>query len=113
MKAYAGDAIRNVAILGHIHTGKTQLTSALLHTAGMTPKLTKVMEGNTVTDSDEEEISRKTSISTGIAYAEWENAKINLLDTPGDSTFVAEAKASMIAADSALILVDAAAGVQV
>ena len=113
MKAYSGEFIRNVAILGHIHTGKTQLTSALLHTAGMTPKLTKVAEGNTVTDWDEEEIAKKISISTGIAYAEWQNTKINLLDTPGDSTFVSEAKASMIAADSALILVDAAAGVQV
>src|SRR5271168_3820364 len=113
MKAYAGESIRNVAVLGHIHTGKTQLTSALLHTAGMTPKLTRVIEGNTVTDWDDEEIAKKISISTGVAYAEWENTKINLLDTPGDSTFVAEAKASMIAADSALILVDAAAGVQV
>ncbi len=113
MKAYAGEAIRNVAILGHIHTGKTQLTSALLYTAGMTPKLTKVMEGNTITDWDDEEIAKKISISTGVAYAEWQNTKINLLDTPGDSTFVNEAKASMIAADSALILVDAAAGVQV
>jgi len=113
MKAYSGEAIRNVAILGHIHTGKTQLTSALLYTAGMTPKLTKVAEGNTVTDWDEEEIAKKISISTGIAYAEWQNTKITLLDTPGDSTFVSEAKASMIAADSALILVDAAAGVQV
>src|SRR5271155_1253766 len=113
MKVYAGEAVRNVAILGHIHTGKTQLTSALLHTAGMTPKLTKVAEGNTVTDWDEEEIAKKISISTGIAYAEWQNTKINLLDTPGDSTFVAETKASMIAADSAIILVDAAAGVQV
>ena len=113
MKSYSGEAIRNVAILGHIHTGKTQLTSALLYTAGMTPKLTKVAEGNTVTDWDEEEIAKKISISTGIAYAEWQNTKITLLDTPGDSTFVSEAKASMIAADSALILVDAAAGVQV
>ena len=113
MKAYAGDAIRNVAILGHSNTGKTQLTSALLHTAGMTPKLTKVAEGNTITDWEEEEIARKISISAGVAYAEWEGTKINLIDTPGDSTFVNETKAAMIAADSALILVDAAAGVQV
>ena len=113
MKAYAGEAIRNIAVLGHSNTGKTQLTSALLYTAGMTPKLTKVAEGNTITDWDEEEISKKISISTGIAYAEWQNTRINLLDTPGDSTFVNETKASMIAADAALILVDAAAGVQV
>jgi len=67
MKAYAGESIRNVAILGHSNTGKTQLTSALLFTAGMTPKLTKDAEGNTITDWDEEEIAKKISISTGVA----------------------------------------------
>jgi elongation factor G len=113
MKTYSTEWIRNVGITGHGDTGKTQLTSALLHTAGMTPRFGKVGEGSTVTDWDEEEIARKISIQTGVAYAEWGNAKINLLDTPGYSTFVNETKASLIAADAALILVDAAAGVQV
>ena len=76
-------------------------------------------EGNTVTDWDEEEIARKISIQTGIAYAEWaapgqsEKTKINFLDTPGYSTFVNETRATLIAADAALVVVDALAGVQV
>jgi elongation factor G len=119
MKAYSGKSIRNVGIVGHGDTGKTQLVSALLFTSGMTNRLGKVVEGNTVTDWDEEEIARKISIQTGLAFAEWpsvaegEKTKINFIDTPGYSTFLNEAKASLIAADSALILVDAVAGVQV
>ncbi len=119
MKSYNTEWIRNVGIVGHGDTGKTQLASSLLHTAGMTPRLGKVAEGSTVTDWDEEEIARKISINTGLAYAEWqapgqnEKTKINLLDTPGYSTFVNETKASLVAADAALILVDAVSGVQV
>src|SRR3984893_3162211 len=119
MKSYNTEWIRNVGIVGHGDTGKTQLVSSLLFTAGMTPRLGKVTEGSTVTDWDEEEIARKISINTGLAYAEWqvpgepEKAKINLLDTPGYSTFINETKSSLIAADASLIVVDAAAGVQV
>src|SRR5579863_1993774 len=119
MKNYNTEWIRNVGIVGHGDTGKTQLVSSLLHTAGMTPRLGKVTEGTTTTDWDEEEVARKISINTGVAYAEWqapgqtEKTKINLLDTPGYSTFINETKSSLIAADAALILVDAAAGVQV
>ncbi len=119
MKAYATEMIRNVGIVGHGDTGKTQLVSSLLFTAGMTPRLGKVTDGSTVTDWDEEEIARKISIQTGLAYVEWapggqsEKLKINLLDTPGYSTFVNDTKAALIAADAALILVDATAGVQV
>ncbi len=126
MKAYGTQYIRNVGIVGHGDAGKTQLVSSLLFTAGMTNRLGKVAEGNTVTDWDEEEIARKISIQTGIAYAEWpvagsameaagqsEKTKINLLDLPGYSTFVNETRASLVAADSALILVEAVAGVQV
>ena len=119
MKSYTTDWIRNVGIVGHGDTGKTQLVSSCLFAAGMTPRLGKVTEGNTVTDWDEEEIARKISIHTGMAFAEWaapgqsEKTKINFLDTPGYSTFINDTKASLIAADAALILVDAAAGVQV
>src|ERR1700736_985411 len=119
MKSYNTEWIRNVGIVGHGDTGKTQLVSSLLFTAGMTPRLGKVTEGSTVTDWDEEEIARKISINTGMAYAEWqvpglpEKAKINFLDTPGYSTFINETKSSLIAADASLIVVDAAAGVQV
>ena len=85
----------------------------------MTPRLGKVADGSTTTDWDEEEIARKISINTGLAYAEWatpgqpEKTKINFLDTPGYSTFINETRASLMAADAALIVVDAAAGVQV
>ena len=124
MKAYATQSIRNVGIAGHGDTGKTQLVSSLLFTAGMTTRLGKVAEGNTVTDWDEEEIARKISIQTGLAYAEWapsgqpqqapaEKIKINFLDTPGYSTFLNDTRASLVAADAALIVVDAVAGVQV
>ena len=119
MKSYTTDWIRNVGIVGHGDTGKTQLVSSLLYTAGMTQRLGKVTDGSTVTDWDEEEIARKITISTGVAFAEWqvpgqaEKTKINFLDTPGYSTFINETKASLIGADAALIVVDAAAGVQV
>jgi elongation factor G len=119
MKAYTTPFIRNVGIVGHGDTGKTQLVSSLLFTAGMTNRLGKVAEGNTVTDWDEEEIARKITIHTGLAYAEWaptgqaEKTKINFLDTPGYTTFINDTRASLIAADAALILVDALAGVQV
>jgi elongation factor G len=119
MKSYNTDWIRNVGIVGHGDTGKTQLVSSLLYTAGMTPRLGRVSDGSTTTDWDEEEIARRISINTGMAYAEWqapgqpEKAKINFLDTPGYSTFINETKSSLIAADASLILIDAAAGVQV
>src|ERR1700682_3813772 len=121
MKTYRTRDIRNVGIVGHGGTGKTQLVSSLLFTAGMTPRWGKIAEGTTTTDWDAEEIARKISIQTGIAFAEWpctfcppgDKVKINLLDLPGYSTFITEAKASLIAADAALITVDAHVGSQV
>jgi elongation factor G len=119
MKAYNTQFIRNVGIVGHGDTGKTQLVSSLLFTAGMTPRHGKVAEGTTATDWDEEEIARKITIQTSFAYAEWaapgqpEKTKINFIDTPGYSTFVNETRSTLVAADCALILIDAHTGVQV
>jgi elongation factor G len=120
MKIFATKDIRNVGIVGHGGTGKTQLVSSLLHTAGVTQRWGKVAEGSTVTDWDEEEIARKISLQTGLAYAEWpctlcggNTVKINLIDLPGYGTFINETKASLIAADAALITVDAHTGSQV
>jgi elongation factor G len=119
MKTYLTKDIRNVGIVGHGGTGKTQLVSSLLHTAGMTQRWGKVAEGTAVTDWDEEEIARKISIQTGLAHAEWpapvspDKVKINFIDLPGYATFITETKASLIAADAALIAVDAHVGVQV
>jgi len=113
LKTYEGKDIRNVGVVGHGDSGKTSLTSALLFTAGATSRLTKVDEGNTVTDFDEEEIQRKISISTSLAYAEWKKNKINFLDTPGYNIFLNDTRASLAAADSVLVVVDAVAGVEV
>ena len=113
MKTYEGKDIRNVGVVGHGDSGKTTLTAALLFTAGATNRLLRVDEGNTITDFDEEEVQRKVSISTAIAVAEWKKTKINLLDTPGYNIFINDTRAALIAADSALVVVDGVAGVEV
>jgi len=113
VKVYEGKDIRNVGVVGHLHCGKTMLTSALLYTAGAVNRLLRPDEGNTVTDFDDEEIARKLTISTSVGIAEWEKCKINLLDTPGFSIFIEDARAALQAADSALIVVDGVNGVEV
>jgi elongation factor G len=113
MRVYDAASIRNVAVVGHGGSGKTQLVSALLFDAGMVNRLGKVDEGNTVTDYDDEEISRKHTLSASLAYAEWNKTKINLIDTPGFGNFFADARAAIQVADGALVVVDAVAGVEV
>ena len=113
MKIYDGQNIRNVALVGHGDTGKTQLISALLFTAGMVNRLGKVDEGTSVTDYDEEEIQRKFSITAALAHAEWGKAKVNFIDTPGYNIFMHETEGALVAADSALLLVHAVAGMEV
>ncbi|MCW5980193.1 MAG: elongation factor G [Bryobacteraceae bacterium] len=113
MKVYAGREIRNVAVTGHGNSGKTSLVAGCLFTTGATTRLTRVDEGNTLTDFDDEEIQRKITISTAVAIAEWKKHKINLLDTPGFNIFINDTKASMVAADAALVLVEGVAGVEV
>src|SRR5438309_1772563 len=113
MKVYDAASIRNVALVGHTGSGKTQLTSAILSDAGMVNRFGKVDEGTTVTDYDEEEIARKHTLSAGLAYAEWNKQKINLIDTPGIGNFLSEARAALHVADAALVVVDAVGGVMV
>jgi elongation factor G len=113
VKIYEGENIRNVALVGHGDTGKTQLVSALLYTAGMANRLGKVDEGTSITDYDEEEIQRKFSISASLAYAEWGKAKINFIDTPGYNIFMHETEAAMVAADSVLVFIHGVAGIEV
>ncbi|MGA6985918.1 MAG: elongation factor G [Terriglobales bacterium] len=117
MKVYAAANLRNLALIGHGHAGKTTLVSAMLYTAGAAPRLGRVDDGSAPTDYDEEEIARKMSISTGLAFVEWGQAdakvKINLLDTPGFNMFVHEAKMALPVVDAALVVVDGVAGVEV
>jgi elongation factor G len=113
VKVYEGANIRNVALVGHGHAGKTSLVSALLYTAGATQRMGRVDDGSAITDYDEEEIARKMSVGTGIAFAEWGKTKINLLDTPGFNMFVNEAKTVLPVVEAALVVVDGVAGVEV
>jgi len=113
VKVYEGTNIRNVAIVGHGHAGKTALVAAALYTSGATPRLGRVDDGTAPTDYDEEEIARKMSISTGVAFAEWSKCKINFLDTPGFNMFVNEAKTVLPVVEAALVVVDGVAGVEV
>src|SRR3954452_19018942 len=113
MKVYDAASIRNVALVGHSGSGKTQLASAMLADAGMVNRFGKVDEGTTVTDFDEEEIARKHTLSASLGYAEWAKQKINLIDTPGIGNFFADARAALAVADAALVVVDAVGGAMV
>ena len=100
-------------MVGHGHAGKTSLVSAMLYTSGATQRPGRVDDGSATTDYDEEEISRKMSISTGCAVVEWGGTKINVLDTPGFNMFVHEAKMVLPVVDAAIVVVDGVAGVEV
>jgi elongation factor G len=113
MKVYPASAIHNVAVVGHNGVGKTTLVSALLHEAGAAPRFGRVEDGNAPTDFDPEEIERKISISLAVASLEWKKNKVNLIDTPGYGIFVSEMICGLKAADAALLVVDAVAGVEV
>jgi elongation factor G len=113
MKVYDAASIRNVALVGHSGSGKTQLASAILSDASMVNRFGKVDDGTTVTDYDEEEIARKHTLSASLAYAEWNRQKINVIDTPGIGNFLSDARAALQVADAALVVVDAVAGVMV
>jgi len=113
VKVYEGANIRNVVMMGHGHAGKTSLVSAMLYTAGATQRLGRVDDGTAPTDYDDEEIARKMSIGSGLAYVEWGKTKINVVDTPGFSMFVHEAKMVLPVVEAAIVVVDGVAGVEV
>ena len=113
MDVYRTDRIRNVVLLGHGGSGKTTLAEAMAYLAGMTSRLGRVEDGNTVSDFDKEEIKRHFSISTSVIPVPWDKVKINILDTPGYFDFVGEVEEAVSAADAAIIVVSGKAGVQV
>ena len=113
MKVYDAPSLRNVALVGHSGAGKTQLVSTLLFSAGAVNRLGRVDDGTTVTDYDDEEITRKHTLSAALAYAEWNRTKINFIDTPGMANFLSDARAALRVVEAALVVVDAVAGVEV
>ena len=113
MKVYDASGIRNVAIVGHSGSGKTQLVSAMLFDAKMVNRLGMVDEGTTTTDFDDEEIARKHTLASSVAFVEWNKTKINLIDTPGIGNFMSDTRAALRVADAAIVVVDAVAGVEV
>jgi elongation factor G len=112
VKIYQGQDIRNVALVGHAHSGKTTLVAALLHAAKMTDRLGRVDDGSAVTAYDEEDVARRTTMQNALAFAEWHNVKINFVDTPGFPMFVHEARAALLPVETALLVVNAACGVE-
>src|SRR5580693_1653619 len=112
MKTYQGSEIRNVAVVGHAHCGKTTLISALLHAAKMTPTQGRVEDGSAVTVYDEEEVARGTTMQNAVAFAEWQGHKINFVDTPGFHMFTHEARAALLPVESVAVVVNAQSGVE-
>lgn len=113
MKEYAPESIRNIALIGHGGGGKTSLTEILLFTAGETNRIGNVLEGNTVSDYTSNEIEKQISISTSLMHIEWNNKKINILDTPGYSDFIGDVKSAMKVCDTAVMVLKSAEGVEV
>ncbi|MGZ4167658.1 MAG: elongation factor G [Solirubrobacteraceae bacterium] len=109
----AADRIRNVALVGHRGSGKTSLHEALLYEAGVVNRLGSVVEGTTVSDSDPDEKARQMSISLALSSFEWQERKVNLLDTPGDSSFIADALGALRVCEAAVFVVNAVMGVEV
>lgn len=113
MNVYTTDKIRNVVLLGHGGVGKTTIAEAMAYLSGLTSRMGTVSDGNTISDYDKEEIKRKFSISTSVIPIEWNDTKINILDTPGLFDFVGEVEEAVSAADAAVIVVDGKSGIQV
>src|SRR5262249_21454915 len=109
----AADRIRNVALVGHRGSGKTSLHEALLFEAGAINRLGTVVDETTVSDADPDEKARQMSISAALASFDWQDRKVNLIDTPGDSSFIADALGALRVCESAVFVVNAVMGVEV
>jgi elongation factor G len=113
MKVFEPENIRNIAFVGHGDSGKTSLVSAILYSSGAVNRLGRVDDGTTVTDYDEDEIARKITLNSALAFCEWNKTKINLIDTPGYRAFIHDSKSIMPAIEGVVVVIDAVAGVEV
>src|SRR2546421_8056964 len=105
--------VRNVGVVGHGGVGKTSMVEAMLFAAGAVTRLGKVDDGTTTTDFDPDEIKRKISINTSVAYCDYKGHHVNFVDTPGYGDFISDARAGLSVVEAAVVVVDAVAGVQV
>ncbi len=112
-KVYSAENIRNITLAGHSGSGKTSLIEAILYNCGVTSRIGRIDEGNTVMDYNKEEIERKTTINLKMAYGEWDNILFNILDTPGYADFIGEVAAGLKVADIGLMVVDAVGGPEI
>lgn len=113
MKIYETDKVRNVVLLGHGGAGKTTLVEAIAYVAGITNRLGRVEDGNTISDYDKEEVKRGFSIGASVVPVEYDDIKINFIDTPGYFDFVGEVEQAVSAADAAIIVINGKSGVEV
>jgi elongation factor G len=113
LKDYNTESIRNIAFVGHGGSGKTSLSELVLYTAGEITRIGKIEEGNTISDYTPNEIEKQISITTGLMHIEWNNCKINILDTPGYSDFTGEIRCALKVAETAVILIKSAEGIEV
>ena len=113
MPAHDPSSIRNVAVVGHRGSGKTSLVEAMLYEAGAINRLGAVEAGTTVGDWDEEEQRRRMSLAAAVCHLEWQGAKVNVVDTPGDAGFHADTLAALRVVEGALVVVNGVAGVEV
>jgi elongation factor G len=105
--------IRNVAVVGHRGAGKTSLVEAMLYTAGAKTRLGSVVDGTTAMDHDEDEIKRQMTISAGLAHLDWADNKVNVIDTPGEASFINESLGALPVVECALVAVNAVTKVEV
>jgi elongation factor G len=113
MKEYTTKLVRNIALISHSSAGKTMLAEAMAHFTGVTTRLGSIEEGNTLADFEDEEIRRGITLSTAVIPIEYQDHKINLLDTPGYTDFVGEVISALRVSDGAVVVVDSVAGAEV
>jgi len=113
LKEYGAESVRNIALIGHGGSGKTSLSEIFLYTAGEITRIGNIAEGNTTSDYTPNEIEKQISISTSLLHLEWNNSKINILDTPGYSDFLGDVKAALRVVDTAVLVLKSAEGIEV
>jgi elongation factor G len=113
LKEYTSEAIRNIALIGHGGSGKTSLSEVFLYTAKETNRIGKIEEGNTVSDYSPNEIEKQISIASSLMHIDWNNVKVNIIDTPGFSDFLGDVKSALKVSDNAIIVVKSAEGIEV